>query len=102
MGYNTNYSLTIIEDGHQNDDINYKVEIKNLTDYIDLFSEQIKWYKHQNDMLKLSKKYPKTTFLLEGQGDGSDDIWREYYKDNKMLRQIAEITFPPYLEINLE
>lgn len=43
--------------------------------------EEAKWYDHDDDMRRLSKKLPHVVFMLEGDGEDSEDRWRTYYKD---------------------
>lgn len=61
-------------------------------------SIQCKWYSHEDHMRKLSKVFPDALFTLTGHGEDEEDIWREFYKDGKMHRVKAEITFPKFNE----
>ena len=64
-------------------------------------NDSYKWYIHEQDMKELSKIYPETTFLLEGEGEDSEDIWRKYFKNGKMQVCKAEIVFPAFDESKL-
>ena len=44
-------------------------------------SESARWYEHDDDMRRISRKLPHVTFMLEGDGEDSEDKWRTYYKD---------------------
>jgi hypothetical protein len=57
------------------------------------YSDRAKWYDHAEDMLEFSRKNPFVLFVLEGAGEETFDIWREYYRGGKMERVEANITF---------
>lgn len=52
-------------------------------------------------MKNLSKKFPSVLFILEGEGEENDDIWKKYFKDGKVQECAAKITFDPYDETKL-
>lgn len=52
----------------------------------DFFEEPIKWYDHIEDMIKLSKVFPETLFILDGWGEELGDVWRELYMDGERVR----------------
>jgi len=64
--------------------------------------DRVKWYTHEDDMKKLSKKYSNIIFVLEGVGQDDQDIWIKYFKDSKMQVCKAKITFDEYDENKLE
>ena len=78
------------------EEINYAIE------NLDEFGEETKWYSHENDMRKLSNKFRDVLFELEGEGEESGDMWKEYYKNGKMQRCNAEFVFPEYNELELK
>lgn len=55
------------------------------------FEESIKWYDHVEDMIKLSKVFPETLFILDGWGEEIGDVWRELYMDGE--RVVADLMF---------
>jgi hypothetical protein len=55
-----------------------------------------KWYTYEDDMRKLSKKFPKVLFILSGSGEDSEDLWREYYLNGKRQRSKAVITYQEF------
>lgn len=57
----------------------------------DFFEESIKWYDHVEDMIKLSKVFPETLFILDGWGEEIGDVWREFYMDGE--RVVADLMF---------
>jgi hypothetical protein len=102
MGYLTEYSLEIIEGDTS---IDHEKEITKTTDYADwgsCFEGEIKWYSHDEDMEKYSRKYPDTVFRLEGHGEESGDIWVKYFKNGKMHYGKAKIVFDEYDESKLK
>ena len=64
--------------------------------------ESCGWYEHEKDMRSFSKKHPKAIFILSGEGKESGDIWKEYYKNGKMQRSKAVITFEEFNPKNLK
>lgn len=103
MGYYTRHTLTIID----NDDINIHTKVQDyinenedleyaLGDDFGESSDSCKWYEHENDMRKISKAFPDILFLLEGEGEDSGDMWKEYYLDGKMQRCQAKLTFEEF------
>ena len=55
------------------------------------FEEPIKWYDHIEDMIKLSRVFPETLFILDGWGEELGDVWRELYMDGE--RVLADLMF---------
>lgn len=70
-------------------------------DYSNPFDDSCKWYSHEQDMFKVSEKYPNAIFKLSGQGEDAEDIWVKYFKDGKMQTCKAKITFEEYDESKL-
>lgn len=104
MGYNTSHQLVVLE-GDPNlirklreysDEARY-----NLNDEGDT-EESGKWYESAADMKKLSTEYPHALFQLDGQGDNSDDLWRQYWKNGKCQNIVAQIVYEPYDEAKLK
>jgi hypothetical protein len=67
----------------------------------DPFSDDCKWYDHDKDMREISKKYPETIFILEGEGEESGDIWKKYYLNGKCQVAKAEVIIPEFDETKL-
>ena len=59
------------------------------------------WYDHENDLRKLSAKYPHAVFTLCGAGDGYEDLWRKYFKNGKMQYAPAQISYEEFDESRL-
>ena len=101
MSYYTNYTLSTTS---RNEDLEEIEETLNeISDYNIKFgwNDSCKWYNHEKHMKELSKIYPDTTFLLEGEGEESGDIWQKYFKNGKMQVCKAEIVFPAFDESKL-
>ena len=58
--------------------------------------EPCKWYDHDPEMKKFSKKYPDVLFCLHGDGEESGDIWDKYYHDGKSQVCKAQIVVPAF------
>lgn len=63
--------------------------------------QETKWYSHRKDMKHLSLCYPNIVFLLSGEGEENDDVWKEYYKNGKYQVCKAKISFDEYDENQL-
>ena len=66
------------------------------------FEDSCKWYEHDKHMMEVSKNNPETIFILEGEGEESDDIWKKYYLNGKCQEARAVITFEPFDEKKLK
>lgn len=63
---------------------------------IQIESELMKWYEYDEDMRKLSKQFPDFLFILEGDGEDPDDLWRNYYYNGKCQHCPARIEYDPF------
>lgn len=100
MGYYTVHKLVIVSgDDYMTD---YESEIKEESGYGDsLFNHEVKWYDYEKDMLLYSKKHPKVVFLIEGEGEDREDIWRAYFKNGRNYRIKGTISFEEFSEDKL-
>ena len=55
-----------------------------------------KWYDHDDDMIEISKRYPNYVFVLEGNGEDYNDLWRTYYMNGKMQYCPARIEYDKF------
>lgn len=99
MGYYTTYNLSIVEGDDYSTD--YQEEISKQLDF-DPFQGECKWYDNEEDMLLYSKNHPQVLFLLEGEGEEATDLWQKYFKNGKMQRCEAKITYDPFDETKLK
>ena len=58
---------------------------------------EAKWYNHEEDLEKISKKYPDIAFSVEGDGEDFDDHWIQYWHNGKSYSE--KIHFKSYNEI---
>ena len=56
-------------------------------------TDQITWYNHEEDMVKLSLLYPEVSFQIDGEGEEAGDIWRATVKNGEFQRKTARIVF---------
>ena len=61
--------------------------------------DECKWYEHEYDMMTISKQFPDVTFRLCGEGEESNDMWREYFHNGIAEECRAKIVFPAPIEI---
>lgn len=110
MGYYTAHELEVIEGDvtveeffdairrqyGENEDIFYAMDDEGNC------SDICKWYSSVEDMKKYSLMFPDAVFCLYGDGEESDDLWRQYYKNGKVQHEAVVMTFAPYDESKLE
>ena len=114
MGYYTYHQLRIHqvddEEINNNKDLRHKLEdeineaIQNNEDMEyavgsiteEYYNDSCKWYEHREDMIEFSKKFPNVVFELEGSGENSGDLWKEYYKDGSYQYCPAILTYEEY------
>lgn len=107
MGYYTKFDLKVHEGELRIDQILEQVEFEfeGLDYAIDLEGyciDERKWYGHEEDMKRLSKKFPNTVFVLHGEGEENDDVWYKYFKNGKMQDCYVKSTFDEYDEEKLK
>jgi len=100
MGYYTRHQLTIVSGDDNKTD--YEQEISNSTNYDNCFSSEIKWYDHEKDMKGFSLLHPGVLFLLDGEGEESGDVWKQYFKDGKQFYTKAKMVFEEFEESKLK
>lgn len=103
MGYYTYFSLQVNpmpEEYHPLwEEEYYGGKLKNLTTgNIDT----MKWYHHKEEMLEISKKYPEFVFILDGEGEDSADVWREFYRNGESYRWELQYNLPQFDETLLQ
>lgn len=117
MGYYTRYELETVESKdlgksilkEMDAEVYYGLDINSSLKYIGDFdmgvsidyTDEVKWYDHEDDMKKLSVKFPNTLFRLHGIGEEQGDEWFKYFKNGKMQKCDAIITFEEYDERKL-
>lgn len=108
MGYETAFSLTVTKIPGTNAPLSdqYLEQIADALDdlgvmeYIEKGKSSVvangycKWYDYGEDMTELSKKFPQAMFELYGDGEDSDDFWRNYYIAGAEQGGYAQIVYP--------
>lgn len=69
------------------------------TTFEDLFFDELKWYDYEEDLEELSKEYPDLIFILSGEGEDREDVWRKWFCNGYIDGGMAEIVYP---EINMD
>ena len=109
MGYYTTFTLNCYDNHANSFDISFETELgKALTaalheinpyyfdddfDLKTLSYDSWKWYDHDEDMVKLSLRFPNYTFILEGEGEENGDLWRTIYHDGQLERLNVKIVY---------
>lgn len=55
--------------------------------------EPCKWYKHDEHMTALSKKFPDVVFVLDGEGEETGDMWRKFFKNGEVRSAEVEVKY---------
>lgn len=105
MGYATSHKLNVT--GVNDTDIIGQLRAENKEARYALLpdgrsNEACNWYDHEKDMRAFSKKHPNVLFCMEGEGEESGDIWKEYYQNGLMQRCKAVITFEEFNSLELK
>lgn len=94
MGYYTNYSLTVT--GDQSLIETLRKENEEAAEAIcrnGVSRTATKWYNWEDDMAAFSASHPEVLFALSGEGEGSGDLWRCYFKGGKKQHEVACVSF---------
>ena len=102
MNYYTCYSLRLEEGGENSETVAAVIEKLREIDIIDYaLSEDLStsapatWYDYDEDMLEVSRAFPRVHFVLSGDGDDNEDIWEHHFWNGKSAKYKAEIRIPP-------
>lgn len=110
MGYYTYYDLGISPHGRnafsneEIDELEKEIDLLNVFEsgnIVDGYYCNAKWYDHDDDMMRLSGRFPDILFSLHGDGENREDMWETYYLNGRMQYCEAEITYPPFDESRL-
>ncbi len=105
MRYYTNFALTAEKDIELSEDILEEVtgyDWEHVSGNTWRTTDSCKWYSSDEDMKNFSKQYPNKLFILEGEGEESGDLWKEYFKNGKFVHYQAELIFPDFNEEDLK
>lgn len=56
------------------------------------------WFEYEEDMLAISRLFPKVQFILSGCGERNEDQWRQIFVDGRTQRCEGITVFPPFKE----
>lgn len=95
MGYFTTYDVEITDKEMNYVDDDRKIHQEIQTEFDVIFGEESKWYDYEENMKEFSKKYPDLIFTIHGNGEGNNDIWREYFLNGESQHTEAQLVFEP-------
>lgn len=101
MGYYTRYKVTSLSEGINNEQVEELVLAVVEAKYGNPFEDECKWYDHDVHMKEVSRQSPDIIFKLHGEGEESGDVWYKYYKNGKVQKCNAIITFEDFDESKL-
>lgn len=100
MGYYTKYLVKILNADGSPDTSNVwdwlHTNDKELFETVNHSGDECKWYEHDNDMRKLSIRFPDSVFILSGEGEESGDVWKKYYMNGSLQEARGIITFDDF------
>ena len=59
----------------------------------------ISWYEHEEDLLRISTQFPEATFTLHGTGEATDDMWQKRFRAGRVEEVRPEIVWPEFEEL---
>jgi hypothetical protein len=104
MGYITTYELQVLEGDpgliqqfrEECDNAEYALQSDGYC------NESCKWYDSDDDMRAFSLKHPEALFQLDGDGESSDDKWRQYWRNGKVQDIQAQIVYDEFDETKMK
>ncbi len=78
------------------------IEYGDISEILMDWSQPMKWYDHDDDMRRISVKYPMVIFTLMGKGEESDDLWWKYYLAGRRQFAPAKIFYDSFNPLKLE
>ena len=60
----------------------------------EMFTIGANWHSFDEDMKKFSTKYPNILFEIFGEGEETDDIWKQYILNGKLEECMGKIVYP--------
>lgn len=109
MGNYTSFWVTVMTPG-SNQVITSSEELKPIDEYLEsteeyplseldwsewgsCYTSYQKWYEVDEDMKRISKKFPLVVFQVEGLPDGDDGKWRSYYYNGEQVDAECTVTY---------
>ena len=105
MGYDTHYKFRTLEVGPSEGELieevasaeeAFRQECERSDNFEFAFGgDRCTWYDHESDMLEVSKRHSHLVFVLDGNGDEGDDVWRKYFfRGSVLLEQRTQMPKP--------
>lgn len=100
MGYYTHYDVSVESDSRDAAVAAIRAMAEamgyhaNWLDDQNFYISDAKWYEWEKDVAKVSASHHGAVFLIEGNGEDHDDIWRAWAYAGNVETIKAEITFP--------
>lgn len=102
MGYLTCFDFELIE-GDEKEFQEFLNELAEDSGYIGIkegYLYDAKWYDWEKDVLNASKRFPNIYFVIFGDGENVDDVWRYYCCNGKY--KFTEMVWPKITKDDLE
>lgn len=108
MGYMAYYMLVVGDEGEHSFPQARHEEVLDWLERDDIFRHELEdfheqgmsgyttWYEHDRDMIRLSKVFPEILFVLWGEGEEPEDLWKCYYLGGRMQEAPARVEYPPF------
>ena len=95
MGYITYFTINLVEgDEQQYEEFLEKLDARTGLSFSHDNTQEGKWYDYGDDMAKLSRKYPALLLQLGGQGEETEDLWRQRFRNGET--EIARARFEDF------
>lgn len=103
MGYYTNFDISVLDDKITEDILE---SLTNITEYeFDRTRYGVhicaSWGNFEKDMCELSRLYPNKIFIVDGEGEENDDVWKMYWKNGKFQESNRTVIYEPFDEKEL-
>jgi len=110
MGYRTNYYLTVspIDKAQYEaldaviDCVNSYFESNGVENSVGSWTDLDDTWYNEEDMLAISKQFPDLLFVLDGEGENTADLWKQYFRNGKTLVCPAYSVFWPFIEARMK
>lgn len=97
MGYYTKFDIS-------ENPLTVQQEIEDISEYSDWYEGQLhaKWYEYEKHCRKVSEDFPNLVIVVEGHGEEPGDDWKAYFKQGKMQKAKAVVTYAEFDESKLK
>jgi len=91
-----NHLVSLINEKYGRQEITEQTVVAELNNFNPFNGDRYKWYEFDEDMLRISKKFPHAVFTLDGDGEETGDVWRKYYCNGKVQDAKAKMVYEPF------